>query len=58
VSLGHGLLTNHPKSESSLFFDLELVTARIMPAMPSTVTPRKAAAYPQAAAVRLHPGKG
>jgi hypothetical protein len=30
-----------------LFFDLELVTARITPAMPSSVTPRNAAAYPR-----------
>jgi hypothetical protein len=51
VSLEHGLPTNHPKSETALFFDLELVTARITPATPSSVTPRNAAAYPQAAAV-------
>ena len=51
MSLEHGLLTNHPKSETALFLDLELATARMTPAMPSSVTPRNAAAYPQAAAI-------
>ena len=58
MSLEHGLPTNHPRSETTLFFDLELVTARITPAMPSSVTPRNAAAYPRRLRYRRHPGKG
>lgn len=44
MNLEHVLPTNHPRSETTLFFDLELVTARITPAMPSSAFARVVAA--------------